>query len=93
MAKNNKTTLERLEALVNVVARNVADIKSEMTTKKDLEMFATKFDLENVEHKLISAIEKVKDNVDALEEIDIRTLQNKVFNLEKDFKAYKRKNV
>lgn len=45
MVKNGKTTLEKLEGLVNIVARNLAEIKSNMATKDDLKDFATKDDL------------------------------------------------
>ena len=36
MPKNGKTTLEKLEGLVGIIARNVAGIKENMATKDDI---------------------------------------------------------
>ena len=93
MVKNGKTTLEKLEGLINIVARNIADIKSNMATKDDLKAFATKIDLEDMERRLLAKIEAVDEKVDGLEEIDIRDLQRRVFVLEKDVKYIKHKHA
>ncbi|OGN34302.1 MAG: hypothetical protein A3I39_01025 [Candidatus Yanofskybacteria bacterium RIFCSPLOWO2_02_FULL_47_9b] len=81
MSKNSKTTLEKLEGLVNIVAVNVAEIKSEvvdikskMATKKDLEAFAKKTDLEAFAKKTdLEAFAKKTD----LEDME-RRLSNKI---------------
>lgn len=93
MAKNGKTTLSKLEELLHVVARNLAEVKSTMATKDDLKAFATKIDLEDMERRLSAKIEAVEEKVDNLEEIDIRNLQRRVFVLEKDVKHIKHKHV
>jgi len=93
MAKNGKTTLEKLEGLVGVVARNVADIKENMATKEDIANMATKDDLAATERRLVAKIETVDEKLDTLEEVDIRNLQQRVFVLEKDVKQIKHKHV
>lgn len=102
MAKNKKTALERLENLVNVVARNLAEIKSNMATKDDLKAFATKdnlkafatkMDLEDMERRISAKIEAVDEKLETLEEADVRELQRGVFILEKDVKQIKHKHV
>lgn len=96
MPKNGKPTLEKLEKLLNVVATNVAEIKSEVTdmksvmvTKDDLRAFATKDDLMATEIRLSAKIEGVDQKIDWLEEIDVRGLQSRVSVLEKDVKNLK----
>jgi len=86
--KNKKTTLEKLEGLVNVVARNVADIKDNMVTKEEL-----RSELGSTERRLTAKIESVDEKLDTLEEIDIRDIQRRVFVLEKDVKQIKHKNA
>src|SRR3989344_6137378 len=127
MPKNGKTTLEKLEGLVGVVARNVAEIKDSMATKDDIANMATKddianmatkddianmatkddianmatkddikgleFKMEDTERRLSAKIDAVDEKVDALEEVDIRGLQRRVFVLEKDVKQIKHRNV
>ncbi|OGN13330.1 MAG: hypothetical protein A3J47_03695 [Candidatus Yanofskybacteria bacterium RIFCSPHIGHO2_02_FULL_43_22] len=88
MIKNKKTTLEKLEGLVNVVARNVADIKDNMVTKEEL-----RSELGSTERRLTAKIESVDEKLDTLEEIDIRDIQRRVFVLEKDVKQIKHKNA
>ena len=88
MIKNKKTTLEKLEGLVNVVARNVADIKDNMVTKEEL-----RSELGSTERRLTAKIESVDEKLDTLEEIDIRDIQRRVFVLEKDVKQIKHRNV
>ena len=91
MVKNGKTTLEKLEGLVGVVARNVADIKDKMATKDDIK--GLEFKMEDTERRLSAKIDAVDEKVDALEEVDIRGLQRRVFVLEKDVKQIKHRNV
>ena len=95
MPKNGITTLKQVGKLLNIVATNVADIKSEMTgmaTKKDLEAFATKFDLQDAERRLSNKIDGIDTKIDALEEGDIRSIQGRVSVLEKDVKILKHKH-
>ncbi|MDP4001682.1 MAG: hypothetical protein Q8P69_01405 [bacterium] len=100
MSKNNKTTLEKLEKLVNVVAINVAEIKAEMATKDDIAAIrfemATKEDLstglDNLERRLGVKIDRVDEKVDLLEEVDIRGMQGRISALE-DAKKLKQKHV
>lgn len=108
MIKENETNLKKLEGLVNVIARNVAEIKDEMATKKDIvdiraEM-ATKKDLADlemamkdnlyaVERRLSAKIETVDEKVDLLEEIDVRDIQRRVTVLEKNVKVLKHKHA
>ena len=91
MVKNGKTTLEKLEGLVGVVARNVADIKDKMATKDDIK--GLEFKMEDTERRLSTKIDAVDEKLDALEEVDIRGLQRRVFVLEKDVKQIKHKNA
>ncbi|HEY4474338.1 MAG TPA: hypothetical protein VJC06_00210 [Candidatus Paceibacterota bacterium] len=91
MVKNGKTTLEKLEGLVGVVARNVADIKDKMATKDDIK--GLEFKMEDTERRLSTKIDAVDEKLDALEEVDIRGLQRRVFVLEKDVKQIKHRNV
>jgi len=93
MVKNGKTTLEKLEGLVGIVARNVADIKDNMATKDDIKGLATKMDLEDVERRLSAKIDAVEEKVDDLEMGDILDLQGRVSILEKDVKHIKQKHV
>lgn len=93
MVKNKKTTLEKLEGLVNIVAINLAEVKSNMATKDDLKAFATKIDLEDMERRLSAKIDAVEEKVDALEETDVRDLQKRVYTLEKNVKQLKHKHV
>ena len=93
MIKNGKTTLEKLEGLVGIVARNVADIKDNMATKDDIKGLATKMDLEDVERRLSAKIDAVEEKVDDLEMGDILDLQGRVSILEKDVKHIKQKHV
>ena len=99
MAKNGKTALEKLEGLVSIVARNVADIKdgmatkddiANMATKDDIRGLATKMDLGDVERRLSAKIDAVEEKVDNLEMADILDLQGRVSVLEKDVKHIKR---
>ena|SRR3989344_4930329 len=108
MSKNSKTTLEKLEGLVNIVAVNVAEIKSEvvdikskMATKKDLEAFAKKTDLEafakktdleDMERRLSNKIDAIDEKIDNLEEIDVQNIQERVSMLEKDVRVLKHKH-
>ena len=91
MVKNGKTTLEKLEGLVGVVARNVADIKDKMATKDDIK--GLEFKMEDTERRLSTKIDAVDEKLYALEEVDIRGLQRRVFVLEKDVKQIKHRNV
>ena len=91
MTQKRKTTPK--ENLLHIIARNVADIKSNMATKDDLKAFATKIDLEDVERRLSAKIEAVDEKLDTLEEVDVRGLQYRVSVLEKDVKQIKHKNV
>ena len=91
MVKNGKTTLEKLEGLVGVVARNVADIKDKMATKDDIK--GLEFKMEDTERRLSTKIDAVDEKLDALEEVEIRGLQRRVFVLEKDVKQIKHRNV
>ena len=84
MAKNEKTTLEKLEGLVGIIARNAADIKDNMATKDDLAA---------TERRLSSKIEAIDEKVDILEEVDVKDLQRRVYVLEKDVKQIKHKHV
>lgn len=97
MSKNGKTTLEKLEGLVSVVARNVADIKEKMATKDDLAAvrveMATKNDLADTERRLSAKIDAVEEKVDNLEMVDVLNLQGRVSVLEEDVKRLKHKNV
>ena len=68
MVKNGKTTLEKLEGLVGVVARNVADIKDKMATKDDIK--GLEFKMEDTERRLSTKIDAVDEKLDALEEVD-----------------------
>ena len=77
-----------MEGLVNVVARNVADIKDNMVTKEEL-----RSELGSTERRLTAKIESVDEKLDTLEEIDIRDIQRRVFVLEKDVKQIKHKNA
>ena len=88
MAKNGKTTLEKLEGLVSIVARNVAKIQSNMVTKDDL-----KTGLNDVERRLSVKIDAIEEKVDNLEIVDVLNLQGRVSVLEKDVKQIKHKNV
>ncbi len=95
MSKNRKTTLEKLEGLVSVVARNVADIKENMATKEDLKNFRVELTdkIDSAERKLSNKIEAVDEKLDTLEEVDVRGLQYRVPVLEKDVKQIKHKNL
>jgi len=109
MAKNGKTTLKKLEGLINVVARNVAGIKENMATKDDIANMATKddianmatkddikvleFKIEDTERKLSAKIDVVEEKVDNLEMVDVLDLQGRVSILEKDVKQIKHKHV
>jgi len=84
MAENGKTTLEKLEDLVCIIARNAADIKDNMATKDDLAA---------TERRLSSKIEAIDEKVDILEEVDVKDLQRRVYVLEKDVKQIKHKHV
>ena len=64
MVKNGKTTLEKLEGLVGVVARNVADIKDKMATKDDIK--GLEFKMEDTERRLSTKIDAVDEKLDAL---------------------------
>jgi polyhydroxyalkanoate synthesis regulator phasin len=108
MIKKEKTT-EKLEKLLNIVARNVAEIKGSMATKADIADMATKADiadmatkaditilrgdLETMERRLTTKIEAVDEKIDVLEESDVRDLQKRVYTLEKDVKHLKHKHV
>jgi len=67
MPKNGKTTLEKLEGLVGVVARNVAEIKDSMATKDDIANMATKDDIANMATKDDIANMATKDDIKGLE--------------------------
>ena len=84
MPKDNKMTIEKLATMV-------ANGFKDMATKDDIK--GLKSDLLNTKNELVAVIEHVKDEVSTLEEVDIRNLHHRVFNLEKDFKIFKRKNV
>ncbi|OGN02243.1 MAG: hypothetical protein A2651_01235 [Candidatus Yanofskybacteria bacterium RIFCSPHIGHO2_01_FULL_42_12] len=77
MIQKRKTTPK--ENTLDIIARNVADIKDKMATKEDLGAFATKIDLEDMERRLSVKIESVDEKVDALEEVDVRNLERRVF--------------
>ena len=100
MPKNGKTTLEKLEGLVGVVARNVAEIKDSMATKDDIANMATKddikgleFKIEDTERRLSAKIDLVEEKVDNLEMVDVLNLQGRVSVLEKDVKQIKHKSL
>lgn len=78
-----------IEKLANMVAKGFAN----MATKDDLKAFATKTDLEDMERRLSTKIDAVDEKVDALEEVDIRGLQRRVYVLEKDVKNIKHKHA
>ena len=86
MSKNKEITIEKL---VEMVARGF----EKTATKDDIKGLATKIDLEDVERRLSAKIDAVDEKVDALEEVDIRGLQRRVFVLEKDVKQIKHRNV
>ena len=96
MPKNSKTTLEKLEGLINIVAVNVAEIKSEMATKADIAVvrfeMVTKEDLTDLESRLSNKIDKVEEKIDLLEEVDIQGMQGRISALE-DAKKIKQKHV
>ena len=91
MPKNGKTTLEKLEGLVGVVARNVADIKDNMATKDDIK--GLEFKIEDTERRLSAKIDLVEEKVDNLEMVDVLNLQGRVSVLEKDVKQIKHKSL
>lgn len=100
MPKNGKTTLEKLEGLVSVVARNVAGIKESMATKDDIANMATRddikrleFRIEDTERRLSAKIDVVEEKVDNLEMVDVLDLQGRVSVLEKDVNRIKHKNL
>ena len=109
MPKNGKTTLEKLEGLVGVVARNVAEIKDSKATKDDIANMATKDDIANMatkddikglefkieekERRLSAKIDLVEEKVDNLEMVDVLNLQGRVSVLEKDVKQIKHKSL
>src|SRR3989344_4189797 len=88
MSKSSKTTLEKLEGLVNIVAVNVAEIKSEvvdikskMATKKDLEAFAKKTDLEAFAKKTdLEAFAKKTDLEAFAKKTDLEDMERRLSN-------------
>jgi len=109
MLKNGKTTLEKMEGLVSIIARNVAGIKENMATKDDIANMATKddianmatkddikgleFKIEDTERRLSVKIDAVEEKIDDLEMVDVLNLQGRVAVLEKDVKQIKHKHV
>src|SRR3989338_8560965 len=67
MLKNGKTTLEKMEGLVSIIARNVAGIKDNMATKDDIANMATKDDIANMATKDDIANMATKDDIKGLE--------------------------
>ncbi len=87
---------KKKEDLLDVIARNVAEMKRSMATKEDLRGFATKEDLRdlatkddlrNLETRLTNKIDKVQESVDILEEVDVNDLQKRMANTEKDIRT------
>ncbi len=98
MPKNRKTTPK--ENLLNIIARNVADIKENMATKDDIANMATKddikgleFKIEDTERRLSAKIDAVEEKVDNLEMVDVLNLEGRVSVLEKDVEQIKHKHV
>ena len=86
MPKSNKMTIEKLATMV---AKGFAST----ATKDDIANMVTKEDLADTERRLTAKIEAVDEKVEALEEIDVRNLQRRVFVLEKDVKQIKHKHA
>ena len=88
MSKNSKMTIEKLATMV---AKGFNGIDGKMATKNDIKEL--KLDLESVERRLSTKIESIDEKVEALEEVDVRNLQQRVYILEKDVKQIKQKHV
>lgn len=94
MSKNNKMTIEKL---ANMVAKGFGSVQDRMATKDDVteiraDIAIVRHDMKSIERKLISSVEAVKEEVETLEEVDVRGLQYRVSVLEKDIKQIKHKH-
>ncbi len=67
MIQKRKTTPK--ENLLNVIARNVAEIRETMATKDDIKNL--EFKIEDSERRLSTKIDAVDEKLDTLEEVDV----------------------
>ena len=89
--KNGKITIEKLARMVAIGLQDIAEIKKEMATDDHLKEL--RFELADVERRLTAKIDSVDEKLDALEEADVRNIQQRVYVLEKAIKQLKRKHV
>ena len=81
---------KKKDTQLDVIARGVANIQSIMATKEDLKLMATKEDLRAMETRIVNKIDAVQESVDALDEIQVSNLQDRMAVAEKDIRTLNR---